>query len=108
MHGPQAHSSILAPALIRSESAPFSEIIKNVCLEPGLIVRLTSGWTLLPLSILTASIISMYDELTQLPIHTCLTGVPAISLTKVTLSGLEGAAIKDSRVPRDMLNSSSY
>ena len=49
MHGPQAFSMILAPALMMSANAPFSAIFSNILLDPGEITRLTSGWTFLPL-----------------------------------------------------------
>ena len=51
MQGPQAHSKMRAPALIKSASAPFCASILNTCLEPGAIERLTSGCTVLPFKI---------------------------------------------------------
>ena len=49
MQGPQAHSRIRAPAEMMSARAPFCASMLNTCLEPGLMVRETSGLTVLPL-----------------------------------------------------------
>ena len=52
IHGPQEFSSILAPELIISASAPFLAIISITCLDPGPITKLTLGSTFLPFNIL--------------------------------------------------------
>jgi hypothetical protein len=53
-------------------------------------VRLRFGWTFFPLRILATLIRSIKEELLQLPIQTCFTSFPAISLTGQTWSGLDG------------------
>ena len=70
IQGPHAHSKIRAPALIRSARAPHSASIVYTCFEPGEMDKLTSGCTVLPLSIAATVNISASDELVHEPIHT--------------------------------------
>jgi len=82
--------------------------IVSTCFEPGAITRLTSGCTFFPLSIAATFIISMYEELVQLPIATWSTFILPISLTFATLSGLCGCAARGSSSSRLITISSSY
>src|SRR3989304_1017784 len=93
MQGPQADSRIRPPAAMRSFRAPFAAIMVYTCLEPGVTVKLMSGWTVFPFSIVATVIRSRYDELVQLPTQTWESFVPSTSETGTTLSGLEGRAI---------------
>ena len=70
MQGPQADSSILAPASIMSERAPFCAIMLSTCFEPGAIASETLGSTVLPFRMYATFIISTKEELVQEPIHT--------------------------------------
>ena len=58
MHGPQADSRILAPALIISESAPFKASILSTCFDPGAMQSEAVGAIVLHLRI------SASDEIT--------------------------------------------
>ena len=58
MHGPQAHSSTLAPADTIFARAPFEASIVSTCLEPGEMTRLTFGATVWPSSISATFIMS--------------------------------------------------
>ena len=79
MQGPQADSSILAPALIISESAPFNASILSTCFEPGAMQSETDGAIVLPLRIDATFIISTNDEFVQEPIATWSTLILPIS-----------------------------
>ena len=108
MQGPQAHSSILAPAATISESAPHSESIVRTSFEPGETESSTSGCTVLPLSIAATVSISSMEEFVQEPIHTWSIFMPSISLTGRTLSGLCGHAASGTREERSTVSVSSY
>ena len=102
IHGPHAHSKSLAPDAKISPNAPQSESIRNTCLEPGEIERLTSGEMVLPFNIAATLSISNSEELVQEPIHTWSHLVPFNDSTVTTLSGLCGQAIKGFKVERLM------
>src|SRR3990172_200859 len=108
MQGPQADSRIRPPAAMRSASAPFEAIMVYTCLEPGVTVKLMSGWTVFPLSIVATVIRSRNEELVQLPTQTWESFVPSTSETGTTLSGLDGRAIIGSSVSRLISSASSY
>ena len=108
MQGPQAHSKILAPADIMSARAPFAASIWYTCLEPQPMVRLTSGWTVLPLSTAATRIMSRYDELVQEPMQTWSILMPESSDTGFTASGLWGQAARGSKLERSTVITSSY
>ena len=59
-----------APARTISASAPFSASMVSTWREPGLMVRLTSGCTVLPFRMAATFIISRYDELVHEPMQT--------------------------------------
>jgi hypothetical protein len=81
--------------------------IVNICREPGESVMCKLGATLLPFIICAVTIKSRYDELTDEPTDTCRTGIPTISFTGTTLSGLCGCAINGSNFERSISISSS-
>ena len=108
MHGPQAHSSTLAPAATSLASAPLSARALSTCLEPGEIVRLTLGATRLPSRIPATRIRSQKLELVQLPMQTWSTLMPAMLEISVTLSGEWGCAASGWRELRSTTISSSY
>ena len=108
MQGPQAHSSILAPAAMSLASAPLAARAFSTCLEPGEIVRLTFGATRLPASMPATRIMSQNEEFVQLPMQIWSTCIPAILDTSVTLSGLLGCAASGCSEERSIVISSSY
>ena len=87
IQGPQALSSILAPASIIIAKAPLFASIFKTCFEPGAIARETSGLTVLPFRICATFIISRSDEFVHEPIQTWSIFIPLSSLTDLTLSG---------------------
>ena len=70
IHGPHAHSSILAPASIMSVSAPLSAIMESTCLDPGDIPRLTLSAILCPFKTDAVLVISANEEFVHEPIAT--------------------------------------
>ena len=70
IHGPQAHSSTLAPLAMISVNAPQSASISSTCFDPGETERLTSGRMVLPLSSAATFSISYNEELVQEPMQT--------------------------------------
>jgi len=108
MQGPQADSSILAPALIISESAPFNASILSTCFEPGAMQSETDGAIVLPLRIDATFIISTNDEFVQEPIATWSTLILPISSVVLTLSGMCGQAAIGVSEQRSISITSSY
>ena len=108
MQGPQAHSSTRAPAVTSLASAPFLARALSTCLEPGDIVRLTSGATRLPSRMPATRMRSQKLEFVQLPMQTWSIFIPAISETGTTLSGECGCAAMGWRLERSSSISSSY
>ena len=108
IHGPHAHSRILAPAEMRSASAPHSASMVYTCFEPGEIESDTSGCTVLPLRIAATVKRSLSDELVQEPMHTWLILIPLSSDTAFTLSGLCGHAARGFNAERSTVYSSLY
>ncbi len=70
MHGPHAHSRILAPDLTMSASSPVSIRRRRTCLEPGDTVKLTSSLILRSFTMPATVFMSLREELVQLPTHT--------------------------------------
>jgi len=99
MHGPQALSKILKPARIRSPKMPALSAISNVVRLPGAMPASTPGAICLPFTMEATDSRSSSELFVQLPIATCVTGIPFSSETAFTASGECGhAARADSSV----------
>ena len=79
----------------------------RICREPGVTVRSSSSGTVRPRPAAATIARSSYEELTELPTHTCLVAVPATSRTGTTLPGDEGVAISGSSNARSISSTSS-
>ena len=81
--------------------------MSRICREPGVTVRSSSGASVCPRSTDATTARSSYDELTELPTHTCLVASPAASRTGTTFPGDDGSAISGSSSPRSIISVSS-
>src|SRR6188768_916664 len=68
-HGPQAGSSMRAPARTRSRRTPVVAIVSRICREPGVTVTTSVGEIVLPASTAAGRARSAYPELTDEPKH---------------------------------------
>ena len=82
--------------------------MSRVWRDPGVTVRSSSAGSARPRRIAATRARSSYDELTELPMHTCRVGVPATSVTGTTRPGEDGSAIRGASVARSMVSTSSY
>ena len=87
IHGPQALSRILNPALISSPKIPAFSAIISVVRLPGAIPASTPGAMCLPFTIAATAAKSSKELFVQEPIATCVIFLPAIFSISVTASG---------------------
>lgn len=108
IHGPQPLSRILAPAAMRSASAPFAASIFSTCLEPGATANSTMGFTCLPFRTRAVIMRSLKLEFVQLPTTIWFTLLPASSFMVFMLSGELGQAARGCRSVRLISITRSY
>src|SRR5437879_12932306 len=100
MHRPHAPSNSRTPYLISFVITPERRHAMRTDREPGDTAIERPGWTCFPLRISATIARSRNEEFTLLPTATCVTSVPATSVTGFTFPGLEGHAISGSILAR--------